>query len=102
MTDVTSGETYEEAVLACCYHWASQPGFHSVLHGDLDHSFAVPIAARSMGSGVLAFPTGALGELEERLKQGTMRLSDMLEWTGRSDVFWEVAFMEFPADSGTT
>ena len=64
----------------------------------LVHCLAVAVAPRSTGSGVLAFPTGALGELEERLRQGTVRLSDTLEWTGPSDVFCEVVFMEFPVE----
>ena len=95
MTDVISGEAYEEADLASSYQWASQSEIYSVLHVAPVHCLAVPVAPLSTGSGVLAFPTGSLGELEEQLGHGTVRLSDTVEWTAPSDVFCEVVFMEF-------
>ena len=103
MTDVISGEAYEEADLAS-YHWASQSEIYSVLHVAPVHCLAVPVALLSTGSGVLAFPTGFLGELEEQLGHGTVRLSDTVEWTAPSDVLCEVVFMELPVEqwSGVT
>ena len=104
MTDVISGEAYEEADLASSYHWASQSEIYSVLHVAPVHCLAVPVAPLSTGSGVLAFPTGSLGELEEQLGHGTVRLSDTVEWTAPSDVCCEVVFMELPVEqwSGVT
>ena len=52
-----------------------------MLHVDPVHCLTVLVTPRSTGSGVLALLTRALGELEERLRQGTVRLSDTLEWT---------------------
>ena len=98
MTDVISVEAYEEADLASSYHWASQSEIYSVLHVTPVHGLAVPVAPLSTGSGVLAFPTGSLGELEEQLGHGTVRLSDTVEWTVPSDVFCEVVFMELPVE----
>ena len=93
MTDVISGEAYEEADLASSYHWASQSEIHSVLHVAPDHCLAVPVAPLTTGSGVLAFPSGSLGEMEEQLAHGTVRLSDTLEWT--ASFSWS-----YPSSSG--
>ena len=98
MTDASTGKAYEEADLVSSFHWASRSEIFSVLHVAPVHSLALPVAPLGSGSGVLAFPAGSLGEVEEQLARGSVRLSDALEWTAPSEVLCEVAFLELPGE----
>ena len=77
MTDASTGEAHEEVDLVSSFHWASRSEIFSVLHVALVHSLAVHVAPFNSCSGVLAFPAGSLGEMEEQ-------------------VLCEVAFLELP------
>ena len=89
MTDVISGEAFEEADLASSCHWASQSEIFSVASC---RPGSVPRCA-------CRTPFRSLEELEEQLGHGTVRLSDTVEWTAPSDV---VVFMELPVEQWTT
>ena len=93
MSDAITGEAYEEGDPASSYHWASQSEVFSVLHVAPAHCLAVAVAPLATDCGVLAFPAGPLGEMEEQLARGTEKLCDMLGWTAPSEVVCEVVFM---------
>ena len=89
-------EVYEELDVVSSFHWASQSEVYSALLLPGLNTLAILVAPFLSRTGIVAVPVASV-ELESSAEQqarGTVRLSQLADWTAPSETVCEVALIE--------